>query len=179
MLAEVPQWLTDAGILAATITGMLAAMGALSRLRVVRWLWRQLIAEPFGTWQRRQITDVVQPMMQPIQERVDATAAKLEETADRLDVTTTDLGNHMADEMLLRRSDMENRMLRQQHVDEENLHLRAAMGAVEATVMDLHDRVDSTLLQLAAGNPEVRQSGPLWDTITIEHQPETPPEEGT
>jgi hypothetical protein len=182
LLADVPQWVTDAGVVAGTITVLITFLGLLSRLRPARWLWHQLISEPLGAWLRHQITAVAAPLIEPIQLKVDENAVLLDATAARLDQTTLDLGAHMADEMLLRRVDLENRMLRQQHVDEENHRLREAMGSVEATVMDLHDRVDATLLQLAAGNPEIRQTGPLWDTITIEHQAEPedePPEEGT
>ncbi len=42
-----------------SLAALFAAIGALSRLRPVRWLWRRIFKDPFTEWFRRQVSEVV------------------------------------------------------------------------------------------------------------------------
>lgn len=85
---------------AAVIVGLAAtatALGVLSRLRPVRWLWRQLVASPVSGWFRQEVTEVVEPMIEPLQTRLDGIDAELHpngghslaDKVDRIEATVT------------------------------------------------------------------------------------------
>lgn len=64
----------------AEVLGALAvivgAVTGLSRLRAARWLWRQLVAKPGSRWFRREVTEVVEPIveakLEPIRRELEA-----------------------------------------------------------------------------------------------------------
>lgn len=51
--------LQDAAANLVALAAVATSVGVLSRLRPVRWLWRQLVARPLGTWFRGEVTEVV------------------------------------------------------------------------------------------------------------------------
>lgn len=51
--------LTDAAAFLVALAALATSAGMLSRLRVVRWLWRQLVAAPLGRWFSSEVVGVV------------------------------------------------------------------------------------------------------------------------
>jgi hypothetical protein len=47
--------LASAALLAGELSAILAFLGLTSRLRPVKWLWKQLVIDPIGEWLRHQI----------------------------------------------------------------------------------------------------------------------------
>lgn len=51
--------LTDAAAFLVALAALGTSCGVLSRLRVVRWLWRQIVAAPLGRWFSGEVTEAV------------------------------------------------------------------------------------------------------------------------
>lgn len=64
----VASWLTETGAGAGALLAVLGLLVALGRLRPVRWVWRRLVAEPFGAFFREQVEQVVDPKIQAIRD---------------------------------------------------------------------------------------------------------------
>lgn len=64
----VASWLTETGAGAGALLAVLGLLIALGRLRPLRWVWRRLVSEPFGTFFRAQVEQVVDPKIQAIRD---------------------------------------------------------------------------------------------------------------
>ncbi len=86
------------GVMSASLTAIAAAARLPWISRPGRWLWRRLIAEPFGAWVRHQLDawadDRIKPELEPIRERLDNLEAQHRRnggrsTRDRLEAIAT------------------------------------------------------------------------------------------
>lgn len=50
VIAAVPQFLVDAAAIATALVAICGGAAVLSRLKPVRWLWRNLVSDPVGEW---------------------------------------------------------------------------------------------------------------------------------
>lgn len=78
LTAELPNWIIDAGSLAAAITAVLVVLGLLTRAKPVRWVWRQLIGEPVGRWAGGIVSAQVDPVRADVAELRNEVAASNE-----------------------------------------------------------------------------------------------------
>lgn len=66
----------DALIGVATLLGAVVticvALGTLSRLRPIRWLWRTLVGNPLARWFRAEVREVVIEELAPVKRQLDA-----------------------------------------------------------------------------------------------------------
>lgn len=138
LTAELPNWITDAGSLAAATTAVVVVLGLLTRAKPVRWVWRQLIGDPVGRWAGGIVSAQVDP--------VRAELAEL----------STQLVNHMGAEEVLRAADVADRDRRQDELDIYRTKIRDDVAEIKAGLGTVHRRIDSALGRLAEGNPEVR-----------------------
>lgn len=88
------QALIDLGTVCAAVTAMIVAVGGVAKLPPVRWLWRRIVAEPFATWTRDRVLEVVDPL----RDQMDRVVARVDEVADRTDEVAATTTEHMADE---------------------------------------------------------------------------------
>lgn len=73
VLAEVPTILTDAGTAAVAIGAVVTTAGVLSRLRPVRWCWRQLVGAPLARW----LAGQHEAALAPVKDRIDEVGTAL------------------------------------------------------------------------------------------------------
>lgn len=79
ILAEVPPFLTDAaGIITAT-TVIVSSFVLFSRLRPMKWVWRNLVSDPLGEWGSRWFRAGAENWHR---ERIEPRLAKIEEGVD-------------------------------------------------------------------------------------------------
>lgn len=57
MIAALPPALTEAAAFCGAILVVLAFLAAISRIRWVRWCWRQLVSDPLAGWLRRVVLE--------------------------------------------------------------------------------------------------------------------------
>lgn len=152
LIGELPNWITDAGSLAAAVAAVAVVLGLLTRARPVRWLWRTLIGDPVGRWAGSIVSDQVDPVRNDIAElRTDLGTNTVDLKALRVELVT-----HMGAEEGLRATDIANRDQRQDEMDVWRDEMRSDIGEVKAGLGTVHRRIDSALHRLAEGNPEVR-----------------------
>lgn len=148
-MAEVPQWATDAGTVAGIVIAVLGALALVSKSPPVRWAWRTVVADPATHW----LTRTIRAEIDPVKATLDDVAAKNVETSAALVV-------HMDGEVALREADMKHQGEWRDEVRADIGSLRAEMRAGHAElggrVDVVHERLDETLVALAAGNPELR-----------------------
>lgn len=149
LTAEVPMWATDAGTIAGIVVAVLGALALVSKSRPARWLWRTLIGDPATHW----LTRTIRAEIDPVKATLDDVAAKNEATAIAL-------VSHMTDEVALREADIKDQGEWRDEVRADIGSLRKEMRRGHAElggrVDVVHERLDETLVALAAGNPEVR-----------------------
>lgn len=58
------------------------ALGVLSRLRPVKWLWRQLVKDPVSQWFRGELVAVVDEQLKPIRYQLET---KIKDAIGRLE----------------------------------------------------------------------------------------------
>lgn len=148
-MAEVPQWATDAGTVAGIVMAVLGALALVSKSPPVRWAWRTVVADPATHW----LTRTIRAVTDPILEAQAVAAAKTDETAIAL-VT------HMTDEVALREADIKDSAAWRDEVRGELVAIKGEMRRwhpeLGGRVDVVHERLDETLVALAAGNPEWR-----------------------
>lgn len=148
-MAEVPQWATDAGTVAGIVIAVLGALALVSKSPPVRWAWRTVVADPATHW----LTATIRAVTDPILEAQAVAAAKTDETAIAL-VT------HMTDEVALREADIKDSAAWRDEVRGELVAIKGEMRRwhteLGGRVDVVHERLDETLVALAAGNPEWR-----------------------
>lgn len=161
MFADVAQAITAAGTYAAAFVAVLAALGAASRLRPIRWVWRRLVTMPYTAWLAAQHTEA----LAPIEAKLDALDAKVAVGDKRSEETAAQLIAHMDDELAIKIADQADRQ-------ERTAELDTRLGSIEARLDDgaaRFDRVEDgigkltadvgrAMTTLGAGNPEVRPS---------------------
>lgn len=95
-----PELLTQAAGTVVALAATATALGALSRLRPVRWLWHQLVACPLSRWFRGEVNEVIDLRLRPVNERLDRIdeqlhpnqGSSLRDVADRIEASVTDQG---------------------------------------------------------------------------------------
>lgn len=145
--AEVPTWVTDAGSFATAIAAVIGVIILLSRLKPVKWLWNNLVRDPFSEWLHETITREVAPIKKS------------------MEIVQVELVDHMHVENELRREDLANRELRQAEHDARHVANNERFEALESTTGQILTRLErserrqvSILKKLVAGNPDVTLS---------------------
>lgn len=91
--------LTDAAGVLVALAAVATSVGVLSRLRPVRWLWRQLVARPLGTWfrgeVRSEVTEVVDERLVPIMAELHPNGGA--SLRDRVDYIVDEHGRRLAE----------------------------------------------------------------------------------
>jgi hypothetical protein len=148
IFADVPQVVIDIGAAAAAMVAVIGVLGAFSRSRFGRYLWRHLISVPVGEWQTKQIAAVVAPVQHELVKQGKA------------------LISHMDNEDDIRIADRLDRDRRQIEMDEWRTEvrgdigdLRTDIGKTSTAIGVLHRRVDDTLIQLVEGHPPPSTAG--------------------
>lgn len=148
------------GVLVGIAAG-LGALGVLSRLRPVRWLWRHLVVDPVSEWFRSEVRDEVAPILAEVRpnggasfrDEVTARAEEAEASAAKAEA--------MAGEVLRRMAvDAEERTARQTQLDRERRLLATERRQVANQLSDwavLHADLQHTIDRLADGHPEIRR----------------------
>lgn len=159
VLGQAPGWLTDAGASAGALVAVLGLFALIAKTRSARWTWRTVVVVPVTRWLRHTVRAEVDPLHEAVIElRAGVAELRVELGEVRGDVhdargevaeTSTALVDHMADELVLRRADADDRDRRQAEMDEWRHDVRGDLRT-------LHARLDETLLAVAAGNPELR-----------------------
>lgn len=100
ILAEVSPTLVDIGTYAAIIVGVLAACAAVSRLAVVKWLWKRIIGDPVTAWLERVVRGVTDPIAADVAKVTTAFTAHMqaEERRAETDAADRDARQAAADE---------------------------------------------------------------------------------
>lgn len=164
VLSELPNWITDAGSLAAAIAAVAVVLGLVTRARPIRWVWRQLVGEPVGRW----LGGIVADRVDPVRAEVAGLRSDLGVNSVDLKDLRNELVTHMGAEEGLRADDLAERESRQQDLDakleamtdkmiEHGDRRDEKIADVKADVQALAALVEPVLAELAAGNPEVRR----------------------
>jgi hypothetical protein len=111
VFADVPRWLTETGVVLVTVAGIVTAIGILTRLAPVRWLWRTVVSDPLARWGRAWVREEVDAALVPVKAELSYNGGHTVK-----DITHA---NHEAVKRLedLRHLDAENRFERQQNLD--------------------------------------------------------------
>lgn len=91
MLSEVPTIVVDAGVAAGAIVAVLGLMAALTRLRPVRWIWRQLVADPVAEWFRREVGEEIEASLGPVRAELQANGGST--VKDKVDALAADVAS--------------------------------------------------------------------------------------
>lgn len=72
-----------------SVAAFCVAVGVISRLRPVKWLWRTLVKDPFTIWFRREVGDIVDAKLDArplLNGRGDQTIETVQKIAEKLEV---------------------------------------------------------------------------------------------
>lgn len=153
ILAELPNWITDAGSLAAALAAVAVVLGLITRARPVRWVWRSLVSAPMGRW----FGGIVSAQVDPVRSDIAELRGDLGTNTVDLKALRVELVTHMGAEEGLRSDDIANRDRRQEEMDAWRTEVSDDIAGVRGDIRTVHGRIDDALGALAAGNHEVRQ----------------------
>lgn len=154
MPPDVADFLIRVAAICAALLTIGALLTALRKTRVVRYVWRHLVAEPFGTWVREQVDEAIKPVR-----------AELADVAAEVTATGIALGDHMVDELAEGKLDRIDRVYRQRRSDSQTRDLWRAVNEIRASIRVMHGRIDRWL---GLGNAEERRTAENM----AEHWPE-------
>lgn len=66
MIAQVPSWITDAGVFAGVVVAFVAAVRALTGWAPLRWVLRRLVHDPMRDGLRQVLSEEFGPMLEQV-----------------------------------------------------------------------------------------------------------------
>lgn len=136
IVAELASWMTDASAIASVVVVVAGAFTVVTKARWIRFLWRQLVAEPVTRWQ----TAVVMGQVAPLRDDV-------AELRDQVAQSSADLVTHVRAEEAMRQQDNADRDLRQSEMDAWRDEIREDVKDLKSSVGEVHRRIDDALLR--------------------------------
>jgi len=88
--------LADVATNVVALAAFLTALGVLSRLRPVKWLWRHVVKDPLSGWFRVEVGAVVNEQLEPLRAELSFNGgATTKDAVARVEVTTQELASAM------------------------------------------------------------------------------------
>ena len=136
IVAELASWMTDASAIAGVVVVVAGAFTVVTKARWIRFLWRQLVAEPVTRWQ----TAVVMGQVAPLRDDVAVLRTEVAQSS-------ADLVTHVRAEEAMRQQDNADRDLRQSEMDAWLDEIREDVKDLKSSVGEVHRRIDDALLR--------------------------------
>lgn len=136
IVAELASWMTDASAIAGVVVVVAGAFTVVTKARWIRFLWRQLVAEPVTRWQ----TAVVMGQVAPLRDDVAVLRTEVAQSS-------ADLVTHVRAEEAMRQQDNADRDLRQSEMDAWCDEIREDVKDLKSSVGEVHRRIDDALLR--------------------------------
>lgn len=127
-------FIVDAGAIAASVTAILVAFGALARLRPLRWLVGQLVGKPVGEWLSSLVAEEVKPLR-----------AEIKHLRGEVKESAVDLAEHVVDEIAEHVADRADRDARQVALDERLATIDQRLDDGAARFDELEAKLDRVL----------------------------------